>query len=502
MAPVGLIDLAPEILVLIFSHFCSHCQYGKINEIPEYNTVQDFQNQAALAAMCLTHSSIRSIAQPILHHFFVLNATNLTKMQNKILQPRVASFIRTLAQRPDLGKSVRALDLHPMVHTYDSWKTMITPDIWKSLPEETYARFAGNAEIARSITLRHVDGRAANFGVTSVILLSLAPDLEYLVYEVGSFQRMLDLVQPPMTKLRVLYPIRTSQHMLVGHKLGNLFRLFPKIQALLASSATINCAHHFDSHSDQPKVCHHRPWEIFPQSLRKISWDSVSITTLGRIFDHCPLQDLELSVYINQNWAWELVAPPGGAFENLRATLRRLVVTSQFSRYVSKPEEFEVVTAPDGLVARAHLSLRQLKRLEILEIDQLYLHAELRSHTEYSAQQLSAVFPESLKALHVGYVVAWSPLKVQLQDLVRARSSGRLKSLSIVQADFWSSDTRESNGDDIANITATLASVGIRFFVGIASRTSRSLFPPPLGIPDALHRRIEFTLNDMPRQIS
>lgn len=470
--------------------------------MPEYNTVQDFQNQAALAALCLTHSSIRSIAQPILHHFFVLNASNLTKKQKKVLQPRVARFIRTLAKRPDLGKSVRALDLSPMRHTYDGWRTMITPDIWKSLPEKTYARFVGNLEIARSITLRHVDGRAANFGVTSVLLLSLVPELEYLLYEIGTFQHMLDLVQPPMTRLRVLYPISTSSQMLVGHKLGNVFRLFPEIQVLLASSATMNCAHHFDSHSDQPKVCDHRPWEILPKSLRKISWDSVSITTLGRIFDHCPLQDLELSVYINQNWPWELVAPPNGAFEHLRPTLRRLLLTSQSRPDVSNPEELEAVTAPDGLVASARLSLRQLEKLEILEIDQVYLHAELRRHTEYSAHQLSAVLPEALTALHVAYVVAWSHLQAQLQNLVLAKLSGHLQSLSVVQIDFLSSDMKESNGDEVENTTTTLASVGIRFFIGIASRKFRSLFPPPLGIPDALHRRPEFTLRDISRQIS
>ena len=494
MAAVGLIDLAPELLDLIFGHLCSHCQYGRANVFPEYNTIQDVENQATLAALCLAHSYLRKAAQAILYHFFVLNASYMKINKKKFLESRLTQFIGTVCKRPDLGKNVRALNMVPMDKTYNTWKAMIPAETWKSLPQEDYERFAANQEMSKSISSRHVNGRSVKFGVVSVLLLTLVPDLEYLLYQFGSFHHMLDLVKP-IPKLRVLQLMPVPGSMLLGHQLRGVFRVFPNIQALSASDAAMSCDHHYNSHSDQPRLCDHSPWDMLPRSLRKITWDSAGITSLARIFDHClRLEDLEITLYINMNWSWDIVPPPNGAFEKLRGILRRLVFTSQYSQAVPRLEDFEFVTAGGGLVARTRLSLRQFERLEILEIGQTYLHAELRRHTEYSANQLSAVLPESLKALHIGYVVAWPLLQEQLQELAQAKSSGRFKNLSIIQIDLWPLATNRPDEDEVTDLSSVLASGGIRFFCGIANTGGRRMLPSPPGTEEAIHYRPEFTL--------
>ncbi|POR39302.1 Uncharacterized protein TPAR_09166 [Tolypocladium paradoxum] len=112
--------LSNRILLEIFTIFCSHCRGDPIsytederfwvkkdlhrdNESQQpYNPWEPRQDVPGLRSLCLVSKRFRVLAQPILYHEFGYSETLFYPM---------ALFIYTVAQRPDLGKQVRRIDI-------------------------------------------------------------------------------------------------------------------------------------------------------------------------------------------------------------------------------------------------------------------------------------------------------------------------------------------------------------------------------------------------------
>lgn len=127
MASKSILNLSNEIFLIIFGYFCLHCQ-------DEYNQSWDdrpFRSQAssrgkqqpdakswysidrhALFSLSLTSKRFRDLAQPILYHEFVLGCGDSWLSESYTWRGRLASFIRTLSQRPDLAHLVKVMYIH------------------------------------------------------------------------------------------------------------------------------------------------------------------------------------------------------------------------------------------------------------------------------------------------------------------------------------------------------------------------------------------------------
>ncbi|CAG9950716.1 unnamed protein product [Clonostachys rosea f. rosea IK726] len=101
--------LSPELLRMIFAWLCPHCcgnfewqnwaDGGGDDE-------QHEQGIRSLVSLCLVSVAFRNAAQEVLYHSF--NARYHTKSSSRL---RLESFLRSIAARPDLARSVKAVSL-------------------------------------------------------------------------------------------------------------------------------------------------------------------------------------------------------------------------------------------------------------------------------------------------------------------------------------------------------------------------------------------------------
>ncbi|KAH7178172.1 hypothetical protein DER46DRAFT_695945 [Fusarium sp. MPI-SDFR-AT-0072] len=124
MAHLSTPRLPNELLVLIFSHFCLHCQdvYNEswderpLQPISSWRKKQQAEakpwysiDRQTLFSLCLTCRQFRDVAQSVLYHEFVLGYGDSFISEVYQWEDRLAPFIRTLARRPDLARLVKVI---------------------------------------------------------------------------------------------------------------------------------------------------------------------------------------------------------------------------------------------------------------------------------------------------------------------------------------------------------------------------------------------------------
>lgn len=115
-------SLPNEIISQISSYLCSHCQNPGV--FPNSNTTSARTSKATLARLCRTSKRLRSIAQPILFHYYA--SGNLARSVDtafsahhadwnseywNLEDDKLPAFVRTLITRPDLAACVESLQL-------------------------------------------------------------------------------------------------------------------------------------------------------------------------------------------------------------------------------------------------------------------------------------------------------------------------------------------------------------------------------------------------------
>lgn len=98
-----LLALPAEILIKISQNLCIHCRHPRIGEVADDEAAIAIHEQTALANLSALSRHLRTIAQPILFHFFHSLSGLIDTWR------RLALFVRTLCYRPDLAASVRSL---------------------------------------------------------------------------------------------------------------------------------------------------------------------------------------------------------------------------------------------------------------------------------------------------------------------------------------------------------------------------------------------------------
>lgn len=110
-------DLLPvELVIQICSYFCFHCQNPGV--FPTSDLPQLRHDKKLLGRLCRVSKRMRSIAQPILFHYYATG--NLPQLiANSDINPRrfpsnedkLCAFLRSIIDRPDLAACVRCLQV-------------------------------------------------------------------------------------------------------------------------------------------------------------------------------------------------------------------------------------------------------------------------------------------------------------------------------------------------------------------------------------------------------
>ncbi|CAH0022224.1 unnamed protein product [Clonostachys rhizophaga] len=102
--------LSPELLRMIFAWFCPHCR-GKFeweNWADDDVSEERGQDICSLVNLCLVSVAFRNAAQEVLYHSFDTHYLSMSRSRLRLEQ-----FLRSIAARPDLARSVKAVSLHP-----------------------------------------------------------------------------------------------------------------------------------------------------------------------------------------------------------------------------------------------------------------------------------------------------------------------------------------------------------------------------------------------------
>ncbi|KAH8881183.1 hypothetical protein GQ53DRAFT_812776 [Thozetella sp. PMI_491] len=471
-------DLPPEVLHQICGHLCLHCRNPEGDAIPCFDNEHGRENKKDLAQLACTSKRLRQVVQPVLFHYFVVHST--FTVSAKRARDQVLAFLRVLCQRPDLADEVRALSLIPPTAYNDSypmdhatWRIISTLEpVAREFPQHTLTTGRPNFRKPAKKSL---------FEITPWMLAAV-PKLERLTMEVpnhNSFDEFKHL--KPNPRLRILELIHDPGHIFILIDLGNLFRYASRVEILHAVDMSLLCAHHYGrgENWDAPRVCDHTPWEgVLPPTLHQISMSHVEISKLAHLFDSCPqLEDLEILLTYMPQWDWSTIPPPNGACEGIRRTLRRLVISYGDSYWwIEEPGGWDSRTGVEGAYYNANMGFRNFESLEILEVEQLFLHADLKRLSPQSLHELSRVIPERLRVLHIGYVASWAYLQPQLLDLISQKRAGNLSHLVIVRIDPWFEIEQES----LKLVSDAMRDAGISFSVGKnpQGRSTRRLLPP------------------------
>lgn len=471
MAPL-LQNFPTEILESIFGNLCIHCDHLGAACIPDLDTVCGRENKQSLARLCQMSRSLCSVAQPILFHYFTMN--NTAAVRNP--KARLFKFMRGLSLRPDLTYVVRAIELLPPPDWNDAYP--VDHPTWDALRQRHPSSEIGNTGNQLVLPLGHI----------APSLINLAPNLEYLrlmAPSLDKFEGWCDL--EPLSRMRVLEVVSPCDQHFRMVDLPNVFRVLPNLEVFRGSSSMrLSCTHHFSGqnmHAYAPNLCEHKPWEIVPPTVTKAIVGHVDIFRLSTLLDNCPqLEDLEMFL-VPGTYDWENNMPQDGALVSARGSLRRLVVTMHdWLGWTRFPGMFEKKTTPAGIYGQANMAFRKMDVLEDLAVDQCLLHADVVHATGGEAvDRLSLALPESLKSLHVGYVVSWKHLQPQLRDLATRRKAGYFENLTTIRVDPY---VQISNAD-LAAERNFLAESGIDFIIGtnqpIRSGQSQQMLTPSPG---------------------
>ncbi|KAG8667844.1 hypothetical protein FPOAC2_13046 [Fusarium poae] len=130
MEPSSTTHLPNDVLLIIFSHFCLHCQdyYNESWDERPLRATKPYRERQqpdakswysidrdTLFAVCLASRRFRDIAQPILYHEFALGYDDSWKSDLYNWGGRLTSFMRTLACRPDLSRQVKVVYINTLV---------------------------------------------------------------------------------------------------------------------------------------------------------------------------------------------------------------------------------------------------------------------------------------------------------------------------------------------------------------------------------------------------
>ncbi|KAI6756827.1 hypothetical protein HG530_011425 [Fusarium avenaceum] len=491
-------DLPVEIFAAICRNLCVHCQHAHVVDLPPDEIDHAIEAQQALSRLSRTCRRFRNIAQPILYHCY--HSGRQSELSNspewwadadarRREVETLETFLRTLLERPDLAKHVRAVAFFALREVTARQISKETQALFRQAGERAGFRALPTYEQVDSKWLQEASIMAAPFVEQLLIYRSSQEGLQYIRDSPFYLPNLKYLVLPGQGKNPdECCHIQQMQDMLA--KAQNL-------EVLAASDA--------DCGTDIPLRERFRaePWDTALSSLRRLSLHGLDPDSLAKILRRSPvLEDLEYFCDMDKYTVLQHnhLAP-------VSRSLRRLCYTSTTWEHTSGGaqdiiEQVSIFLRWDSSL-RGDASFADFPRLEILEIEQLLLYGPLFDDQEERRQRFESMkesgpeifmasLPSSLRILHIGMVLAWPEMHRDLLGM--AEKLYRFQNLSIVAVDPY----KEPPQEEIKELEDAFMAKGVVFRIGQTTQVpfGRGMLGVRPGHPERLsERELKFPLN-------
>lgn len=491
-------DLPVEIFAAICRNLCVHCQHAHVVDLPPDEIDHAIEAQQALSRLSRTCRRFRNIAQPILHHCY--HSGRQSELSNspewwadadarRREVETLETFLRTLLERPDLAKHVRAVAFFALREVTARQISKETQALFRQAGERAGFRALPTYEQVDSKWLQEASIMAAPFVEQLLIYRSSQEGLQYIRDSPFYLPNLKYLVLPGQGKNPdECCHIQQMQDMLA--KAQNL-------EVLAASDA--------DCGTDIPLRERFRaePWDTALSSLRRLSLHGLDPDSLAKILRRSPvLEDLEYFCDMDKYTVLQHnhLAP-------VSRSLRRLCYTSTTWEHTSGGaqdiiEQVSIFLRWDSSL-RGDASFADFPRLEILEIEQLLLYGPLFDDQEERRQRFESMkesgpeifmasLPSSLRILHIGMVLAWPEMHRDLLGM--AEKLYRFQNLGIVAVDPYEEPPQE----EIKELEDAFMAKGVVFRIGQTTQVpfGRGMLGVRPGHPERLsERELKFPLN-------
>ncbi|KAI5456577.1 hypothetical protein BGZ63DRAFT_86519 [Mariannaea sp. PMI_226] len=486
---LSLDQLPAEIVATICRNLCMHCRLANVVDIPSRLVTEALQDQQALSRLCRTSRLFRDIAQPILFHFHTgiqHSADGDDEVMWKQQQQQenhhhhhhhhqhcesntLESFLRSLLQRPDLAKHVRALAFFAIrAKTTTTTTTTTTPP--HVLPQSTQLLFrqAGERAGFRPLqTYRHVDSRWLQEATIMAV-----PFLEQLlIYRSSQEGGLHYLRDSPFYLPHLKYLVLPGQE-----KNPDECCHIQEMQDVLVKAQNLEVLAASDCDCGSSTAIPHRerfrtePWKTALLNLRQLSLHGLDPDNLAKILCRSPvLEDLEYFCDMDKYTVLQ-----HDHLTPIRDTLRRFCYTSTTWEHAQGSSEDVIELISSFLrwdrTLRGDMNFSDFPKLEILEVEQLLLYGPVfdQGERQFRFATLQDVGPElfmsslppSLRILHIGMVLAWPELYRDLMGLMDKLY--RFPDLVTVAVDPY--EVPPTN--QVEELTVKFAEKGITFCVG------------------------------------
>jgi hypothetical protein len=526
---VNLLTLPAEILINIGQNLCLHCRVPCIGEIPDDDAATGIREQTALANLSACSRLLRSVAQPILFHFF----HSLAGVVFTLL--RLTQFVHTIYHRPDLAASVRSLVLWTPHHELEEWRGDAPHRLFEN---NKHGKDGKSHDLTACVRAAMVE-RLGHEPWQPVLLGTSLEEMQELALSLTSGTVGYLLLQRSYYRTRGAdwqdwaHPMERLRHVvLVGWRYRwprtrftyhiKHLRAFLSCARDLESLVAVDCgagtsAPFVVSDQDELKAL---LWDVELPRLRRlsISGENIGVEEVEAIVRHSTVfEELELfhTQYLRADWerdVLDLEMHLGTAKKTLKrlcysafqikAMLKETDVYIGEGSGVGNPDDDEDYFDPTWHRLGSFevgFSLKDFSVLETLELEQLLLYGPVfenpynvendRSCELVTTYEFLEKFPPSLMRLRIGCIFYWP---IVFRDmLAMAEECGRFPKLGSVALEVRMIPPKEEFDYLVEAFRRSGIALSIRSVV--RDPFSRGLLPTRPGFPVRLPQPVSYS---------
>lgn len=487
-----------EIWLQICENLCIHCHCDS-NRMPDFGDPEYARGKSALAALSLTSRVMKEISQPILYHCFYhcpRRNTASVFLRALIMHPRLTSYVKVLSLNGSADKGSRR-DTRAEIETWNQ----VSNSLGLPVPRWILRLLAESGPPDLIIAARPCfDGPGQDARIHYPTLSKPEPGEQYLVYpdtflyELRGWKQFLiqGLTCASLTHLAV-WDIQDSVFRVLGTS-SKSRRHFTGLPLNFSNLRTFSCR--------RADGCEGLRWYLSKAPLldrlavdrtewRKYRGKAPRSRALRALSISChrtyqeyilqsyqQVRDLEIDVILEptryrQVLPSEFYTTPEAKDpwpSSIKSQLRRLCWHSPSSSYGYYDAALSGVPP-----------IRELEKLEILEIDRSWLNLYLKNSLDPDmpeqevARLLPTVLPCSLRILHTPLrtffrqPVALSIILIELEELAAAKTTS-LPMLSIIQLDYFPKSVWNEFNKPLSEVMENLGVVSAMKEAGIDLR--------------------------------
>jgi hypothetical protein len=478
--------LPTELLSIIAQSLCVHCENSNALELVQFNTPTNRANKTALSRLSRVCRRLRYICEPILYHYY--SDSNLPGVERAPTNDKLVVFVHNILRSPALVAAVRAL----LLTHYD------VPECERREMDLVRAMGKKQLKIDDRWTRYLVEDEGydmLHFDLQLILVMAVKSNLEYLLLARSALDYGLDEYEfrdwasiGCLPRLKVLIFTGIGEHDYHIFSRSPLIEIAPNLEVLLASDCGCQTGGKDTLWMDVREVYIHGYSNYLAppslQMLRKLSLNGLEQRSLAPLLRRCArLEDLELYVDVH-------TMPSLADFDVCRKNLRRVVLSSflDLDRLLYsgvEEEEYEAqwgfATAVDrylrpiynGTAHENGFCFRSFENLEILEVDQCVLYGRtLCNDTNERGQEhippldLPSALPQTLRQLHIGFVLSWITLYPGLLQLAAEKAIGNFAGLIAVRIDPIADPVLKLPPEQVLEVETVMEKLSIVCIIG------------------------------------